>query len=180
MTIHGSDACALSLLIECYTVSEAIFGTQAVPRCRRVSRSIPRAAPLFWLEPTLATTIGVGQSISVFTALKASAAAPFAAYVDPALVTWSTSQPGVAAINRSGVVLGLNAGTTIIVAQYRTYSSQLTVRVGGTLQQRNVSVPGQGVRQHSIYVPPFGTSTGLIQTFNGGACCGTAQTQGID
>jgi polyhydroxybutyrate depolymerase len=120
------------------------------------------------------------------------------------------------------VVLGLNEGTTLIAAQYQTYSSQLTVQVGGTLQQRNVSVPGQGVRQYSIYVPPFGTSigahplilslhggggsammqaatsrlgklafeqkfyvaflegTGLIQTFNGGACCGTAQTQGID
>jgi polyhydroxybutyrate depolymerase len=79
--------------------------------------------------------------------------------VGATLVTWSSSQPGVASIDGNGMVIGLSAGTTVVTAQYQTYSSQVTVQVSGAFLQRNVAVSGQGIRHYSIYVPPFGDTS---------------------
>jgi polyhydroxybutyrate depolymerase len=180
------------------------------------------AATLFWLEPTTSTIIGMGQVINVFSALKNSAADPYPSYVDPTLITWTSSNPVFASINSNGAVIGLNEGTTTITAQYQGHSSQLTVQVSGAFISRNIAVSGQGTRHYSIYVPPFGSDagpypvivalhggggsamiqastsqlnklahdqklyvvyldgTGVIQTYNGGSCCGSAQTNNID
>ena len=118
----------------------------------------PNVTTRFWLEPTTTTTIGVGQTFDTFPAIKSSADA-FPSYVGATLVTWSSSQPGVASIDGNGMVIGLSAGTTVITAQYQTYSSQLTVQVSGAFLQRNIAVSGQGIRHYSIYVPPFGDTS---------------------
>ena len=118
----------------------------------------PNVTTRFWLEPTTTTTIGVGQTFDTFPAIKSSADA-FPSYVGATLVTWSSSQPGVASIDGNGMVIGLSAGTTVVTAQYQTYSSQVTVQVSGAFLQRNIAVSGQGIRHYSIYVPPFGDTS---------------------
>jgi polyhydroxybutyrate depolymerase len=136
------------------------------------------APVLFWLEPTTSTLIGVGQAINVYPANKTNSADPYPAYVDPSLITWSSSQPAVASINSSGMLVGLSEGTTLITAQYQTRSSQLAVQVSGTYTSRSVAVTGQGTRQYSIYTPPFGTDTNphpAIFSLHGGG--GTAMIQ---
>jgi polyhydroxybutyrate depolymerase len=51
---------------------------------------------------------------------------------------------------------------------------------GGTaMLQAATSQLNQFAQQHNFYVV-YLEGTGTIQTFNGGACCGTAQTQNID
>ena len=173
------------------------------------------------LEPGAATTIGTGQSISLFFVQRVGGA-PYPSYVDATQVTWSSSNPGRALVNANGVVTGLAEGTTTITALYQTFSLQLTVQVGGAWIARTLSVAGQGVRRYAIYVPSglgaagprpallamhggtgtamgqaassqltkfaqerqiyavFPEGSGTLQTFNGGACCGTAQSQNVD
>lgn len=184
--------------------------------------SEPDAPALFTVEPSTSTIIGVGQTINVYAALKSNASDPYPAYIDPDQVTWASSNPGSAAIDRSGTVTGTREGTTTITARYQTHSSQLNIQVSGSYEVRSVSVAGQGMRSYAIYTPPFGADvsphpaiisihggggtaaiqaatstlnkfahsrkiyvaylegTGVIQTFNGGACCGRAQTSNID
>lgn len=185
--------------------------------------SIAVTAPvLFWLEPTSSTLIGAGQSIDVFAALKASGADPYPAYVDSTQVSWTSSNPGVAAVSASGVVTGSSPGSTVITARYQANASQLTVQVSGNWLTHTIAVTGQGLRRYAVYAPDFGgTSTprpaivslhggggsaliqaastqlaklaqlqqvyvvflegsGLIQTYNAGACCGYAQTNNVD
>jgi polyhydroxybutyrate depolymerase len=173
------------------------------------------------LEPATRTTLGVGQSISVFQVLE-EGGSPYPRYIDAALVTWSSSAPARASINGNGVVTGLSEGSTTVTAQYQSFTTSLAVEVSGSFVARTVAVAGQGTRRYSIYVPPFpagstpraamismhggggsaliqaSTSqlakfaqeqqfyaaflegTGVIQTFNAGACCGSAQAQNID
>jgi polyhydroxybutyrate depolymerase len=180
------------------------------------------AFPQFWLEPRPSTTIGVGQTINVHAALKSSSADPYPHYIDASQITWTSSQPGFAAINASGMVAGVNEGETTITARYQTHSSELTVHVVGELAQRSVWVSGQGARAYSLYTPTFDRDvdahplilalhggggagmlqaamtqlnqfahdqkvyvaylegSGLIQTFNAGSCCGSAQTGNVD
>jgi polyhydroxybutyrate depolymerase len=136
------------------------------------------ASALYWLEPTTSTTIGVGQTISVFFAQKNSSADPYPAYIDPTLITWTSSSPGFALIDLNGMLTGLSAGTTTITAQYQGRSSQLTVLVSGTFVNRNVTVTGQGTRHYSIYIPPFNGDTNphpAILSLHGGG--GTAMMQ---
>lgn len=179
------------------------------------------AATTAALEPGAATTIGTGQSISLFVVQRVGGA-PYPSYVDPTQVTWSSSSPGRALVNANGVVTGLAEGTTTITALYQTFSLQLTVQVSGAWIARTLSVAGQGVRRYAIYVPTgpgaagprpallamhgctgtamgqaassqltkfaqerqiyavFPEGSGTLQTFNGGACCGTAQSQNVD
>jgi polyhydroxybutyrate depolymerase len=135
-------------------------------------------AALFNLEPTTRTLIASGQAISLFATLKNSSADPFPIYIDPAQVAWSSSQPGFAVVNSSGVVTGIAEGTTVISAQYLAHSNQVTVQVSGTFVSRNVIVPGQGTRKYSIYTPAFGANTSphpAILAMHGGG--GTAMLQ---
>ncbi len=178
------------------------------------------AAAEFQLEPVSGTTIGVGQQIDLFAAFKAHGTAPYPEYLDPAQVSFSSSRPGVANTNNGGQVRGVSAGTATITASYQSWSSQITVSVAGNYLERTVTVPGQGTRKYSIYVPdgisgprPMllalhgggGTArinasttllaklgadqgvyivlpegSGVIQTFNAGSCCGSAQSQHVD
>lgn len=179
-------------------------------------------ATQFWLEPTITTTIAVGQSINIHSAFKATNADAYPRYIDPPQITWSSSQPGFAAVTASGVATGLSEGVSIITAQYQTHTTQLSLRVSGAMQRRALLVPGQGARSYSVYSPPFdrdvgpfpallalhggggsamiqaATTTlnefastrkfyvvylegsGAIQTFNAGACCGSARDQNVD
>lgn len=176
----------------------------------------------FWLEPTTTTTIAVGQSINIHAAFEATNAEAYPRYVDPAQITWSSSQPGFATVTASGVAAGLSEGVAMITAQYQAHSTQLSLRVSGAMQRRTLLVPGQGARSYSVYAPTFdrdigpfpallalhggggsamiqaATTTlnefastrkfyvvylegsGAIQTFNAGACCGSARAQNVD
>ncbi|HPF28010.1 MAG TPA: putative Ig domain-containing protein [Steroidobacteraceae bacterium] len=172
------------------------------------------------LEPTGATTLGVGQLMNVYFVQRVGGAV-FPAYVDPTLVTWSSDNPSIVAIDARGVLAGMREGSATITAQYQAFTSQLNVLVAGAFLANTVNVPGQGIRRYAVYVPSTGTmntrsllvsmhggggtgqlqaamtqlvrlaqqqqfliafpeGTGLIQTFNAGACCGSAQTQDID
>ena len=132
----------------------------------------------FWLEPTNNTTIGVGQTISVFSALKNSASDPYPGYIDPTQISWTSSHPGVASIDGNGQVAGSREGTTTIIAKFQSHTSQLAVQVSGTFIDRDVEVPGLGMRRYSIYVPPFGGDVNphpLLLSLHGGG--GTAMIQ---
>ena len=107
----------------------------------------------FRLEPAAGTTIGVGQQIDLFGAYRARRADPWPEYVDPQLIVFSSSQPGVAVVTSGGGVRGLSAGTTTLTATYRSISSQIRIVVAGSYEQRSVDVPGQGRRSYAIYVP---------------------------
>jgi polyhydroxybutyrate depolymerase len=173
------------------------------------------------LEPGAATTIGTGQRINLFFVQRVGGT-PFPRYVDGSLVTWSSSNPGRAAVDANGNVTGMAEGATTITAQYQNFSLQLTVQVSGAWVVRTLPVAGQGVRRYAIYVPSglsgagarpallafhggtgtamgqaassqlakfaqerqiyavFPEGSGALQTFNGGACCGTAQAQNVD
>ncbi len=172
------------------------------------------------LEPTGTTTLGVGQLMNVYFVQRLGGA-QFPAYVDPTLVTWSSANSSIVAIDASGVLTGLAEGSTTITAQYQSFTTQLNVLVAGAFLANTVNVPGQGIRRYAVYVPSasavnarsllvsmhggggtgqlqaamtqlvrlaqqqqlliaFPEGTGLIQTFNAGACCGSAQTQNID
>src|SRR3989344_316279 len=176
---------------------------------------------LFWFEPTTSTLIGVGQTINIFTALKASTYDLFPSYVAPTAITWTSSQSSVATVSNATVV-GVSEGATVITGTYLTHSSQITVQVSGTMINRSLTVSGQGTRSYGLYTPNFGSTTGphpvvlafhggggsamnhasismlnklaqaqkfyvaypegsgVIQTFNGGACCGAAKTNNTD
>jgi polyhydroxybutyrate depolymerase len=186
-----------------------------------LSITVDNTSP-FWLEPSVGTVIGVGQLIYAFPAYQANASDPYPAYVDPTLVSWSSSNPVCASVGSDGAIVGLSACSTVITATYLGNTSQLTVQVSGTWVNRSVAVAGQGTRAYSIYIPDFGGDTrahpamisihggggtamiqastsqlvklakdkktyiaflegsGVIQTFNAGACCGYAQTNNID
>ncbi len=172
------------------------------------------------LEPSDSTTIGMGQHINMFL-VRHGGGAPFPEYIDPNLVTWSSSNPARAAIDANGLVTGISEGTTTITAQYQSLTVQLSLQVSGIFTALTLPVAQQGTRRYSIYVPStasadprplmismhggggtaqlqaamsqlvklaqaqqivvaFLEGTGVIQTFNAGDCCGTAQTQNID
>ena len=172
------------------------------------------------LEPADSTTIGVGQRINMFL-VRRGGGALFPEYIDPNLVTWSSSNLARAAIDANGLVAGMSEGTTTITAQYQSLTVQLSLQVSGSFTALTLPVAQQGTRRYSIYVPPtvgigprpliismhggggtaqlqaamsqlvklaqaqqivvaFLEGNGVIQTFNAGDCCGTAQTQDID
>ena len=178
------------------------------------------AAVQMALEPEGSTSIGVGQHINMFL-VQRGGGAQFPEYIDPNLVTWSSSSPACAAVDANGIVSGMSEGMTTISAQYQSFTVQLSLQVSGTFTALTLPVAQQGTRSYSIYVPPtaganprplmismhggggtaqlqaamsqlvklaqaqqivvaFLEGTGFIQTFNAGACCGTAQTQDID
>ena len=186
-----------------------------------LSIAVDNALP-FWIEPSTSTVIGVGQSIYAYPAYKASASAAYPVYLDPAQVTWSSSNPACASVGGDGAIVGQSACSTVITAVYQGNTRHLAVQVSGSWQNRTVTVAGQGTRAYAIYVPDFGgdvgahpamisihggggtamiqastsqlvklaherkiylvfpNGSGLIQTFNAGACCGSAQTNNID
>ncbi len=172
------------------------------------------------LEPAGSTTIGAGQRINMFL-VQRGGGAQFPEYIDPTLVTWSSSSPARAAIDANGLVTGMGEGMATITAQYQSFTVQLSLHVSGTFVALTLPIAQQGTRRYSIYAPPtagadprplmlsmhggggtaqlqaamsqlvtlaqaeqivvaFLEGTGVIQTFNAGACCGAAQTQDID
>jgi polyhydroxybutyrate depolymerase len=170
-------------------------------------------------EPAGSTGIAVGQRIRVFF-VQRNSAAPFPDYVDPTLVTWSSSNPARVAVSAVGDVTGIGEGSATITGQYRSFTLQLAVQVSGQLVARSLDVAGQGARRYLAYLPPGptagrpllialhgGTGTGMnmaatsrlvqlgiergiviafpegsgaLQTFNAGACCGSAQAGNVD
>ena len=134
------------------------------------------AATQIALEPTGATTIGVGQAISVFFVQRVGGA-PFPDYVDPALVTWSSSSPSRVSVDANGIVTGLSAGSATIQAQYQSRTTQLDVTVSGQFSARTLAVSGQGMRRYSLYDPASAGATQrpLLVSMHGGG--GNAQLQ---
>ncbi len=177
----------------------------------------PRAA----LEPGPSTRLGVGQSMNVYFVQRV-AGAPFPVYVDPALVTWSSSDPTSVTVSAGGVISAVGEGSATITAQYQADVAHTAVQVAGAWRTRALAVAGQGLRRYAVYTPPgtpaggrwpallalhggggtallhaattqlvslaqeqrivlvFPEGSGLIQTFNAGACCGSAQSQNVD
>jgi polyhydroxybutyrate depolymerase len=129
---------------------------------------IVNGAGEFRLEPAAGTTIGVGQAIDVFASYKVARSDPFPLYLDPASVTFESSQPSVAAVSNTALLRGVSAGTTTISASYQGYRAQLTVTVAGSYVERSLSVAGQGVRRYSLYVPPGAATRPLLITMHGG------------
>lgn len=111
------------------------------------------AAGEFHLEPAPGTTIGVGQRIDLFAAYKTRATDPYPLYIDPAQVTFTSSQPGVAVASNDGDVRGVAPGLATVTATYRSASAQIAIEVAGRFVERSLAVPGQGTRHYSIYVP---------------------------
>lgn len=206
---------SLSVLIGFFSACSSSHGTDQKP-----DGGDGALSRVFWLEPGTQTTIGRDQAFNIYTAFKNSPSDPFPTYLDPTLVTWSLSSPGIITIGTDGVVMGVADGTSVVTAQYQTYSSQLTVSVGGRMIKRTVSVSGQN-RDYELYIPTFTDTnphplvlslhggggaameqaaktrfnnlaqekkfyvaypegSGAIQTFNGGSCCGYAQSHGVD
>lgn len=173
------------------------------------------------IEPGSAQTIATGQSLPLFFVQRGGGAA-YPRYIDPTLVTWSSSNSARVTVSAAGVITGVSEGNATITAQYQSNNLTLAIKVSGAFVTRNLAVAGQGVRRYVVYQPPAATAvgtrpaiiamhggggsaqniaatgllvtlaeqrgivlalpegTGLIQTFNAGACCGTAQTQNID
>ncbi len=123
-----------------------------------VSITVNNTMPL-WLEPSVSTVIGVGQSVNIFPALKASVADPYPTYVDPALVTWTSSNPSCVTVNTGGTVTGVSTCSSVISASYQASTSQVSVQASGTWINRSVNVVGQGSRSYSIYIPDTGADT---------------------
>lgn len=113
----------------------------------------------FWIEPSGSTVIAVGQVINAYPAHMANTSDPYPVYLDPADVSWSSSNPACASVTSGGVVAGLSACSTVITATYDGSSSQLAIQVSGTWESRTVAVAGQGARAYSMYVPDFGGDT---------------------
>lgn len=143
-----------------YRAIAALIALLALVACVGGGGGGGSGASQFWLEPTITTTIAVGQSINIHAAFKATDAEAYPRYVDPAQITWSSSQPGFAAVTASGAVTGLSEGVATITAQYQTHSTQLSLRVSGAMQRLTLPVSGQGVRSYSVYTPPFDGDVG--------------------
>lgn len=134
--------------------------------------------PLFLLEPRPSTLIGAGQTIQAFATLQTSTTDPYPSYIDPELITWSSSQPEFASVDISGATRGLSSGSTTVTAQYQTLSAQLEIRVSGEFITRSIAVSAQGTRSYAIYVPSFeaaGGARAAILSLHGGG--GSAMIQ---
>ena len=130
------------------------------------------------LEPVAGTSIGIGQPLDVFAALKNNSSDPYPQYLDAAVVMWNSSQPGVATVDSGGVVRGVAEGSTIVSGRYQTYSSQMTIQVGGRFEDRVIAVAGQTARRYSIFTPSGIASTAAlpaILAWHGGG--GSARVQ---
>ena len=181
--------------------------------------------PQFWIEPRNKTLIGVGQTISVYSAFKDNLSSFTARYIEPTSVQWNVSPANIVTLSSDGELTGLKEGAATVTARYSSYTSQIEVRVMGTLSRKSIQVPGQGTRSFLIYSPNLDAiskssssrplllslhggggsgmlqaamsslnelaqsqgiyvayleGSGFISTYNGGACCGYAQTNEID
>lgn len=187
-----------------------------------LTMTVDPPAPSLRLEPLNGTTIGVGQELDLHVAYKTLSTEPYPSYIDAAQVIWSSSQPSVATVGSDGLVVGLREGTTVMSASYQSLSKQIQIVVGGAYSNRQLLVPGQGIRRYAMLAPSGVTpatalpvllaihggggtarnlastsllstlaqtrkvlvvyleGTGLIQTFNAGSCCGSAQANQVD
>jgi polyhydroxybutyrate depolymerase len=179
----------------------------------------PPPVTTFRLEPETVTTIGKGQSIDVFAVME-STSNPFPTYIDPTEITWTSSDPSVAAISDSGKVAGMSHGESLITANYQSFSVELKIMVKGNFVKKTMVIAGQGLRSYYVFTPSviqtnaplvlsfhggggngemqaassqlvetaelnnfivaFPDGTGALKTFNGGACCGSAQENNVD
>ena len=178
------------------------------------------AAVQMALEPEGSTSIGVGQHINMFL-VQRGGGAQFPEYIDPNLVTWSSSSPACAAVvakwhrqrherghddhQRSipvihgaafpagqryiyGADIAGSAARHAKLLDIRTADCRATPRPlmismhgnGGTAQLQAAMSQLVKLAQAQQIVVAFLEGTGFVQTFNAGACCGTAQTQDID
>jgi polyhydroxybutyrate depolymerase len=177
-------------------------------------------AESFWIEPTDQTTIAVNQTIALYTAFEKSSD-PYPRYLDPASLSYESTNPTVISIDSQGYVTGLTEGASTVTVSDQTHTAQVIITVSGRMTRRTIAVTDQGSRSYWIYVPSFASNSahpaivamhggggtgmmqasmtqlnelaasqgiyvvylegsGVIQTFNAGGCCGSAQTQNID
>lgn len=168
-TISGTPTTATPAATYTVQASNTAGATTAA-----LSIAVNAASPLR-LEPVSGTTIGVGQQLDVFAAFRAQPSDPFPQYLDPALVALTSSQSGVASVDSSGVVRGLANGTTTITASYQGFTAQVPITVAGSYVERQLLVPGQGVRRYAVYLPAGTGVRPLIMAMHGGG--GTARIQ---
>lgn len=141
-----------------------------------LSLTVDPPAPVLRVEPTSGTTIGVGQGLDLHVAYKSLSTDAFPLYVDPTQVTWNSSQPAIATVDADGTVSGVNEGTTTITASYQSLSKQIPIVVGGTYSNRQLFVPGQGIRRYAVLTPSgvaSGTALPVLLAIHGGG--GTAR-----
>lgn len=139
--------------------------------------SLSVAPAVFSLEPSGGTTIGIGQLQNVFAPNTSNSAEPYPSYIDPADISWSSSQPGIASVTTSGKVLGVNPGNATIRADYQGLSAELNVSVVGVYEEHDIAIAGQDSRHYALYkhVESDSTPKPLILALHGGF--GSAQNQ---
>jgi polyhydroxybutyrate depolymerase len=133
-------------------------------------------AESFWVEPTQQTTIAIGQTIELYTALQKSSD-PYPRYLDSASLAYQSSNPDAIAIDSQGHVTGLIEGTSTVTVSDQTHTAQLTITVSGRMTSRSIAVAGQGNRRYWIYVPSFVSSSPhpAIVALHGGGGSGMVQ-----
>lgn len=121
------------------------------------------------LEPGSSQTIARGQSIRMYFVQRGGGAL-YPRYIDPTLVSWSSSDPARLSVNAAGVITGVSEGGSTITAQYQGFTLALGMQVSGAFVQRTVLVAGQGLRRYTVYEPAAasGLRPALIAMHGGG------------
>jgi poly(3-hydroxybutyrate) depolymerase len=137
-----------------------------------VDASPSDAAGSFTLSPG-STVLGVGgleRFLPVYDPDGAQKALP--QYLDGSQIQWSSSNPTVLYVDRTGLVFARKAGTATITALYAGFVAKATVTVAGTMVSRSFVTPDGLNRSYSLYVPDgyrAGTATPLVLAFHGGS-----------
>jgi polyhydroxybutyrate depolymerase len=137
-----------------------------------VDASPSDAAASFTLSPG-STVLGVGgleRFLPVYDPDGAHTALP--QYLEGSQVQWSSSNPTVLYVDRTGLVFARKTGTATITALYAGFVAKATVTVAGTVVSRSFVTPDGLTRSYSLYVPDgyrARTATPLVLAFHGGS-----------
>jgi len=131
----------------------------------------------FWLEPGGSTVIGVGQTIQLHAAYKATGSEPYPQYLSPSLLSITAQPPSRVQVGADSTVTGLGAGSATVTVRYGQLTQNLTVQVSGSWSEQAVWVPGQGTRSYAIYSPALDVKSvrPAILSLHGGGGSATIQ-----
>jgi polyhydroxybutyrate depolymerase len=137
-----------------------------------VEASPSDAAATLTLSPG-STVLGVGgldRFLPVYDPDGSQSALP--QFLDGSQVQWSSSNPTVLYVDRTGLVFARKAGTATITALYAGFVAKASVTVAGTVVSRSFVTPDGLTRSYSLYVPDGyspDTATPLVLAFHGGS-----------
>jgi poly(3-hydroxybutyrate) depolymerase len=132
--------------------------------------ALAAAQPALVLTPP-ATVVGVGgpmQYSAVYYPYGVNGSPP--QYLDPADVTWSSSDPNILDVS-GGITTGRNPGTATLTAQAQHLGlvAQTLVTVAGAVTSSSLVTPDSRTRTYSLYVPDDvgTTSAPLVIVYHG-------------